>query len=437
MPRYTLILLCLFFGNGIVIGQNLVTNPGFEKKHQCPNDRGEIFVLPGYVGFPTATDWVSPVNTTPDYFNTCGTNTAVKLPDLSLDGYHEAHSGDACAGISIISCLPYADTSDYWSEYLETKLASPLEAGHSYYICYYVCLTYHDREYYNIISVDNIGARLTTQMIDTSSPGPMYFVNGPADISSPTGFFITDTTNWTLVSGIYKARGGEQWLTIGRFYNGSDSVNFQLLRPRDRDVSAAQADTEYSSVCYMLVDDVCALDMASPYITDTVLYSPQFPIAIGLGKGEGQYLWYNGDTSQQISITGPGSYYRQRWEDCGYYIDTFTVTQVPLDYCVLLPNAFTPNGDGLNDLFGPGDSYCQPDFSEYNFYIYNRWGQVVFQSFDPGAKWDGRYNGASMEVGVYFYTLKYTYQNSTSPGSKAMSTQPQSVFIKGDVTLIR
>lgn len=408
-------------------GQNLVTNPGFEEKYKCPESRSEIIYLPIYNSFPSALDWVSPVNTTPDYFNTCAAESSdVKLPYLILDGYHKAHNGEACAGISMFSGHPLRDTIDHWSEYLETRLSAPLQAGHDYYISYYVVLTTHAQNQYNIISVDNIGARLTAQMIDTTCAGPMFYVNGPPDIQTPPGFFITDTANWTLVSGIYHAKGGEQWLTIGYFYSGI--LNYRAVVTKNTNFDAI------SSACYMLVDDVCAIDMDSPVTTDSELFTPQFPITIGMGKAAGTYLWDNGDTSLQIEVPAPGTYVRQRWSECGYYVDSFRVKEVPADYCVWLPTAFTPNGDGKNDLFGPGNGYCHPDFSDFSFNIYNRWGQLVFQTVDPGVKWDGKWNGIPQEMGVYYYTLRYEYRGAFASQNAAPG---KSTILRGDVTLVR
>jgi len=388
MLRYIPIFLICVASPGLITAQNLVTNPGFEELYKCPNGRGEIIPLPIYRDFPTVLDWISPLNTSPDYFNTCATDQEVKLPNTSLDGYHHAHGGDGCAGISMFTGKPYADTTDYWAEYLETRLSTPMEAGHVYYISYYVCLTYHDRVSYNIIAVDNIGARLTTQMIDTYSAGPMFFLKGPPDIQTPPGLFISDTINWVMVSGVYHAGGGEQWLTIGRFY--TDTINFRFLYTPAANLNMRSALDQIHSSCYMLVDDVCVTDMNKPYTSDTTLYTPQFPVSIGLGKQPGQNEWNNGDTSTQIEISEPGIYVRKRWRECGYYIDSFKVVEAPIDFCVWLPNAFTPNGDGRNDKFGPGDSYCHFDFSDYSFNIYNRFGQLVFQSVNPGEKWDGR-----------------------------------------------
>ncbi len=252
--RYFILILSLVYSN-LIYGQNLVKNPGFELKNACPTDRGQINYCPAYNHFQTAIEWVSPLNTTPDYFNRCGTASTIKLPNLLIDGYHEPHSGDACAGITMFSGAVYKDTSDYWAEYLETRLADKLIAGHTYYVSYYICPTYHAKKVFNIIAIDNIGARLTVNMLDTICKSPMYFLNGPADIQTPTGFFITDTTEWTLISGQYTATGGEQWLTLGSFYHSNINAKMLYLPINNTDTS--------NSACYMLVDDVCVIDMGT------------------------------------------------------------------------------------------------------------------------------------------------------------------------------
>jgi len=201
------ILICmlpaLVIGGLQVSAQNLVTNPGFELKNKCPVDRSEIAYTPNYDFFGTVLDWVSPLNTSPDYFNRCGVDSTVRIPYLAFDGFHEPRHGDAFAGISMYSGHHADLTKDFWCEYLETKLSEPLIAGHDYYISYYVSMTYHIRNGYNTVAIDHIGARLTENMIDTICTAPMFFLPGPADIETPTGYFISDTAGWSLVAGIY------------------------------------------------------------------------------------------------------------------------------------------------------------------------------------------------------------------------------------------
>ncbi len=68
-----------------------------------------------------------------------------------------------------------------------------------------------------------------------------------------------------------------------------------------------------------------------------------------------------------------------------------------------LPNAFSPNDDGLNDLFYP--SFSASDFIRYTFQIFDRWGNQVFSTSDPAASWDGRFRGKDCPPGVYTYFL--------------------------------
>lgn len=70
-----------------------------------------------------------------------------------------------------------------------------------------------------------------------------------------------------------------------------------------------------------------------------------------------------------------------------------------------LPNTFTPNGDGQNDLFRPYP-YCFIDRVEFN--VFNRWGQLVFTTTDPDINWDGNnLQGRALEEGTYYYTCRY------------------------------
>jgi gliding motility-associated-like protein len=68
------------------------------------------------------------------------------------------------------------------------------------------------------------------------------------------------------------------------------------------------------------------------------------------------------------------------------------------------PNAFTPNGDGVNDVFRP--LFRCPVLTSY-FRVYNRWGQVVFESREPDAAWDGKTDGVEAASDVYAWQLEY------------------------------
>jgi gliding motility-associated-like protein len=78
------------------------------------------------------------------------------------------------------------------------------------------------------------------------------------------------------------------------------------------------------------------------------------------------------------------------------------VSMVPSDNSLLMPNAFTPNGDGANDCFGVRHWGA---VSELQFSIYDRWGKMVFYTEDPSQCWDGNSRGTQLPSGTYVYTI--------------------------------
>lgn len=69
-----------------------------------------------------------------------------------------------------------------------------------------------------------------------------------------------------------------------------------------------------------------------------------------------------------------------------------------------IPNAFTPNEDGLNDSFGA----LGYGVKDYHLVIYNRWGQLIFESDRQDYQWDGTYHGYKAPIGSYVYSIDST-----------------------------
>ncbi|OSZ80657.1 hypothetical protein CAP36_05230 [Chitinophagaceae bacterium IBVUCB2] len=104
--------------------------------------------------------------------------------------------------------------------------------------------------------------------------------------------------------------------------------------------------------------------------------------------------------------------------------DSTRKTLTVLDNCLIaVPTGFTPNNDGLNDFFRPNNAIKADN---YEFKVYNRWGQLVFSTNNWQDKWDGRINGELQTTGVYVWMLKYTHRDTG-----------KAIFQKGTVTLIR
>lgn len=97
---------------------------------------------------------------------------------------------------------------------------------------------------------------------------------------------------------------------------------------------------------------------------------------------------------------------------------SITVSEAAIEF----PNAFTPNGDGVNDVFLPAFR----SLKSYELTIYNKWGRRVFSSSDPAEGWDGRENGRDAAAGTYYFMAEATgYERGVT------------FRRKGSVTLIR
>ena len=100
-----------------------------------------------------------------------------------------------------------------------------------------------------------------------------------------------------------------------------------------------------------------------------------------------------------------------------FAIDTIVVTVIYSNE-VLVPNAFSPNGDNINDLL-QGIAF---NLSSYYMAIYNRWGQLVYEtnSADYFAGWDGTFEGVEQEMGSYVYFIDASFntgEDFTTKGS--------------------
>jgi gliding motility-associated-like protein len=105
-------------------------------------------------------------------------------------------------------------------------------------------------------------------------------------------------------------------------------------------------------------------------------------------------------------------------DTCTYKI---SVSDIPTD--VFVPTAFSPNGDGKNDRFRIVTD--NPNVVLQHFSVYNRFGQRVYDG-NTQEGWDGRFHGTPVDVGVYYWQLRYTILGSG-----------KDFYKKGDVTVVR
>ncbi len=158
-----------------------------------------------------------------------------------------------------------------------------------------------------------------------------------------------------------------------------------------------------------------ALDVVPDYITINEGESIDIHLFIGPSVTVDSIIWSPTTGLSCSDCTDPiaapketTTYYVQVIDDNGCSaMDSITITVTSPCAKIYIPTSFSPNGDGMNDLqCVMGDCIATLDFT-----IFNRWGEVVFQTADFTQCWDGMFRGKLVQTGVYVYKLKATLDN--------------------------
>lgn len=136
-----------------------------------------------------------------------------------------------------------------------------------------------------------------------------------------------------------------------------------------------------------------------------------------------QYQWSNGSASKTTTITLPGEYRLQVTDENGCLgADTIKIAEKECSWGVFIPTAFTPNGDGKNELF---IAAVRAELEQFRLQVFDRRGRIVFETTDPRKGWDGSLNGLRLPTDAFVWQCFYKVKNE------------ESRFQKGTVILIR
>lgn len=359
-------------------GLNLVPNSSFEDLFECDFLQPDMACSEAW-GVLTLEN---------DDFNTpdIAYEGAVFFPPSSID----AHTGNNYLGI---------DCSVINPEYVQCELSQPLEAGAQYCVSFYASVC--DQ---TVVIAPSIGIHFSNQPL-TDSP---FDLNLQADVE---GSVIFDPTVWTLISGVYTADGSENYIAVSGF--------------------GAQGDDAF---IYMYVDDISVVKMPEEIISENHSLCDAPSIILDAFSPGAEYLWSTGEVTPAIEVSAPGMYEVNRTmgvctqttqfeivectivdpeDSTDTNTPTDSVAVVPadsLDFLYFVPNAFTPDGDGINDVF----RVYGPASSKYKFQVFNRWGDVVFSSSDVQDVWTGNTRGGDYFVqdGIYVFRMEvFSNQN--------------------------
>ena len=173
--------------------------------------------------------------------------------------------------------------------------------------------------------------------------------------------------------------------------------------------------TDTSSLCSEGIGfEIEALENPSFEWPSDLIICDGIPLDVQLAVNPNhEVLWSDGTEGEIIQITTPGVLLVTVSNECASVTDEREIREARCDCRLFVPNSFTPNLDGFNELFTPS---IDCEVQDYLFEIYNRWGELVFASILQGEGW----NGAAPEKSHYvidgFYTWKVSYQVDLADG---------------------
>ena len=181
-----------------------------------------------------------------------------------------------------------------------------------------------------------------------------------------------------------------------------------------------------SAATNVIIPSPPLLELTNITPTQTINYGG----SVQLNVDGAMYYWWIPDngTLNNPNINNPvasptqNTTYTVYGKDSTGWIDSVNIQVDVLTDSIVIPSAFTPNNDGLNDIFRPIGMKYQ---SMVEFSVYNRWGQKIFTTNNKNVGWDGTFNGVPADMDVYNYVLIVSLDNGTLRS------------FKGNVTLIR
>ena len=353
LVRTSLFILVFFSAEKSLHAQNLVPNPGFEDTLGCVISIPDITCL---------LDWTT-INTGDLCFN-----GAVFFPPSTIPAYE----GTKYGGIECSIDNP---------EYFQVQLNQTLQAGKRY------CVSFR------------------TSVCDWSTQAApsmgIYFSNGFMTTNPHTTGLnahvqesvVFDPTSWQLVSGMYTASGGEDHLVIGCFENVLPS-----LGP------------------YMYIDMIEVYELPDAESVFNLEICPDSSLILSAVQNASSYTWNTGATTSTITVNQIGFYQVEYTIGHCTLIDSFYVSQglncipdtnPPTEQTLFIPSSFTPNSDGINDVF----SIYGIGISKITVLIFNRWGEVIYESKDVAFRWDGTMRGQTIKSDVYVYRIQFENTN--------------------------
>ncbi len=196
------------------------------------------------------------------------------------------------------------------------------------------------------------------------------------------------------------------------WFDGSQQPEYRDIRPGIYWLEMEANDCRFRDSVQVIHQEVPNIDLGA----DTTLCHDQTLKLNAQHSWVQRYQWQDGSTNPTFEVTEPGQYSVLVTDDL---CETEYSVNVQFRQCayfsIFLPNAFSPNGDNINDTYRP---YLDPhsEIEDYLFEIYSRWGQRLFSTTDPEAGWNGRFEGTIFTPESFVARVKVQYVDDAGSG---------------------
>jgi gliding motility-associated-like protein len=346
-------------------------NASFEDSNCCPSFPSQ---------FSCVTQWI-PAWASPDYFN-CG------FVPLSIFNPAPVPYPDGTGCVGFINGWTAGTTDSKYKEYFGTASIPKLMKGKTYQLVFYMS--------------KGIG--------ESNAPFAIYGSHDIFDLpfsytGGPQIVLPTENPNWIVLDSTIVTVSNTVWTKSKFTFTPSKNIEAicfggtaQLLNGQNYyyidKLQLSEIEIEGNSDNILTSGNICNNDL----VLETNYYS--LPNSIQWYK-EGIAILGETSSSLVVPPNTTGQYQVRTTYNDGCTIATYnTFTS---EFKLIMPNVFSPNGDKINDLFKPISYDCK---NKTILLIYNRWGQIVFESTEFPLAWDGTTNGKDCSSGVYFWTIQ-------------------------------
>lgn len=393
-----LYVLCLLLGWGVsdsTYTQNLIPNPGFESYIDCPSESHGLYLASNWGTNIPKNIVGNDIWNQRNYIHSC---------DPEVEPWWPTELGDG-----VIAYLHHWDPSEDRSltQLVWTELVTAPEKDSLYYVEYTTAPTmlYYVPESSYIMPwcvSFNLGIKLAGADFDgkVDQTDPMM-----PDMTAADSGVARRIRGTSQIGNCFTATGLERYFLFGFFLDDTPFDDYSCIG------SNAYKDFGWS---FFIADNIKLEKMKLEICCDTTLcekgeidfseYTDYYALP------EKQMLWNDGVVGSKRSFSTSGQYRFTMNTSCGSVTSNWV--DIRIEDCqvqVFVPNAFSPNGDTVNDLFVPqfSDDY---EITMLRLSVFNRWGQLVFQTRavdTPG--WDGTVRGVLASQDNYLWHLEYEY----------------------------